>query len=162
MQFATFPLRLRLVKFSTEMYYCFFPPHFLGSLNYSSPPAVLLSIMYQGCFGWQQVETFPLNPAAAGWTSVLQYCYFHRQQGSVCVRPPIWSRISLHGGRRKKLHASDVVKSHFWTPWCKKKKKKSNLTYYQWKMCPVLFIIRRSDLEQFRQRVTSSRHQCNY
>lgn len=65
MQFATFPLRLRLVKCSTETYYCFFLPHFLRSLNFSSPPAVLLSIMYQVHFGWQQIETFPLNPAAA-------------------------------------------------------------------------------------------------
>lgn len=103
-----------------------------------------------------------LRPSSSGGTDLglFEHCYFHR---FVCVRPPISSRItiSLHGGRRKKLHASNVVKSHFWIPW-RENEKQSHLTYYLWKMCPVLFVIKRSDLEQFKQCVTSSRHRCNY
>lgn len=160
------PLEVKAGEIQHRNVLLFFPSTFswVTELFLSSSCTVVyyVSGLFWLAAGWD----VPLESSSGGTDlGLFQYCYFHRRQGSGWFTPPIWSRTSLHGGRRKQLHASNVVKSHLLDSlvW-KWKKKKSNLTYYMENVSCFLFffIIKRSDLELFRQRATSSRHRCNY
>lgn len=130
------PSRLRLS--SAETYYSFFPPHFLRSLNLSSPPALVLSIMYQGPF-WPEAGWELLLESSSGGTDLgfSKYCYFQHQQGSVCVRPPILIEDQNFVACRKKKAAPRISFLDYKQPY---------LMFYLWKRCPFMFIIKTSDL----------------
>lgn len=114
MQFATFPPRLRLVKCSTETYYCFFFPSAFSSVTEFFLSSSCTVVYYVSGPFWLAADwDLPLESSGDGADpGSLEHCYFHHR---VRVRPPIWSRIkiSLRGVRRKKLHASNVVEVSF-------------------------------------------------
>lgn len=106
----------------------FFPSTFSSVTEFFLSSSCTVVYYVSGPFWLAADWDLPLESSSNGTDlGLFEHCYFHH---FVCVRPPIWSRItiSLHGGRRKKLHASNVVKSHFWIPWCENEKQ-SHMIY---------------------------------